>query len=105
MDSPNGSPEVLRSSPRSGAGQEAKSGKSRSPPVATGTPSTRRKKHKPNNLYDFDPNFFHKKNSKPALMQVQVKMEDLQHLKEDDIDDVSKLEVTYKILKEQLRNH
>lgn len=38
-------------------------------------------------------------------MQVEVDEEDLKHLKMDDVDEVSRLEITYKILKEQLREH
>jgi hypothetical protein len=73
--------------------------------MGTASPNAKRKKHRPNNLYDFDPKFFHKKNRKASLIQVNVNLEDLAHLKEDDIDEVSKLEVTYKILKQQLRHH
>lgn len=62
-------------------------------------PQKKKKKHKPNNLYDFDPNFFHKKNKDPVLFQLEVDQQDLHHLKEDDIDEISKLEVTYRILK------
>lgn len=68
-------------------------------------PQKKKKKHKPNNLYDFDPRFYHKKNSKPTIIQVEVEKDDLVHLKNDDMDEVSRLEVTYKILKEQLRDH
>ena len=68
-------------------------------------PQGSKKKHKPNNLYDFDPKFFHKHKSKPVIFEVEVNDKDLHHLKHDDIDEMSRLEVTYKILKQQLRDH
>ena len=58
------------------------------------------KKHPENNLYKFDPKFFHKINKDPPLFQVDVDQEDYIHLMNDDLDEVSKLEVTYKILKQ-----
>lgn len=41
----------------------------------------------------------------PGLFKIRVMREDLEHLSNDDIDEISKFEVIYKILKDQLRNH
>ena len=38
-------------------------------------------------------------------MQLEIEKRDYQHLKEDDLDELSRLEVTYKVLKQQLREH
>ena len=38
-------------------------------------------------------------------MEFEVDKVDLKHLKTDHLDEMSRLEVTYKILKEQLREH
>lgn len=41
----------------------------------------------------------------PSLFKVRVMREDLEHLARDDLDEISKFEVIYKILKDQLRTH
>ena len=58
----------------------------------------------PNNLYRFNERYFHKIKPDPALFQVDVDPLDYKHLIEDDLDEISKMEVTYKILKQQLRD-
>ena len=63
-----------------------------------------RKKHPPNSLYRFDERYFRKINPNPALFQLAVDAKDYDHLKNDDLDRISKLEVTYKIMKQQMRN-
>jgi len=45
----------------------------------------------------FDPN--------PSLFEMKVEKEDFLHLQDDDLDPISRYEVVYKILKDQLRNH
>ena len=59
-----------------------------------------RKKHPPNSLYRFDERYFRKINPNPALFQLAVDAKDYDHLKNDDLDRISKLEVTYKIMKQ-----
>lgn len=58
------------------------------------------KRHPKNNLYKYDPKFFNKIKPDPPLLKVDVDLEDYFHLMNDDLDEVSKLEVTYKILKQ-----
>jgi len=41
----------------------------------------------------------------PSLFKIAVRREDLEHLAADDLDEISKFEVVYKILKDQLRDH
>lgn len=41
----------------------------------------------------------------PCLFKINVQKQDLQHLLNDDLDEISKFEVIYKILKDQLREH
>lgn len=41
----------------------------------------------------------------PSLLKIRIMREDLEHLAKDDMDEISKFEVIYKILKDQLRNH
>lgn len=41
----------------------------------------------------------------PCLFKINVQKKDLQHLLNDDLDEISKFEVIYKILKDQLREH
>lgn len=59
----------------------------------------------PNNLYRFDERHFRKGPAEAPLFQVDVDEMDFEHLKNDDLDEISKMEVTYKILKQQLREH
>jgi len=59
----------------------------------------------PNNLYDFDPKFFHKSKQDGPVLQIEIEKHDFEHLREDDLDELSRLEVTYKILKQQMREH
>ena len=86
-----------RSGPRSGLGSEYRGYGPR--------PQRRKQKHRPNNLYGFSSRFFHKKSGNPCIMEIEVEKDDFKHLKADDVDEVSRLEVTYKVLKEQLREH
>ena len=65
----------------------------------------KRRKHLPNNLYDFDPKFFHKKKQDGPVLEIEIEKHDVDHLREDDLDELSRLEVTYKILKQQMREH
>lgn len=41
----------------------------------------------------------------PSLFKIQVQKKHLEHLANDDLDEISKFEVVYKILKDQLRTH
>ena len=41
----------------------------------------------------------------PSLFKLQVQKKHLEHLNKDDLDEISKYEVIYKILKDQLRVH
>ena len=41
----------------------------------------------------------------PSLFKIQVQKKHLEHLMQDDLDEISKFEVIYKILKDQLRMH
>lgn len=41
----------------------------------------------------------------PSLFKIQVQRKHLEHLNNDDLDEISKFEVVYKILKDQLRSH
>ena len=54
---------------------------------------------KENNLYDYDPKYFKKIKPDPPLFVADVDQNDYQHLMNDDLDEISKLEVSYKILK------
>ena len=40
-----------------------------------------------------------------SLFKMRIMREDIEHLSNDDLDEISKFEVIYKILKDQLRNH
>lgn len=48
---------------------------------------------------------FHKVKVDPALFKIQVQKKHIERLENDDLDEISKFEVVYKILKDQLRNH
>jgi len=53
-----------------------------------------------------DPEKVHiKKSLDPSLFKIKVQKKHLGHLINDDLDEVSKFEVIYKILKDQLREH
>mmetsp|Transcript_5862 Transcript_5862/g.9466 ORF Transcript_5862/g.9466 Transcript_5862/m.9466 type:complete len:102 (+) Transcript_5862:2159-2464(+) len=41
----------------------------------------------------------------PSLFKIQVQRKHMEHLMEDNLDEISKFEVIYKILKDQLRLH
>ena len=41
----------------------------------------------------------------PGLFKIQIQRKHLEHLANDDLDEISKFEVIYKILKDQLRSH
>ena len=60
----------------------------------------KQKKQQPNNLYRFDERYFRKGPAEPPLFRVDVDELDFEHLKNDDLDEISKMEVTYKILKQ-----
>lgn len=72
----------------------------------TNRPREKKKHTKPaNNLYKWDPTYFRPQEQQPALFHVDVPLDDYEHLLKDDLDPVSKMEVTYKVLKNQLRQH
>jgi hypothetical protein len=48
---------------------------------------------------------FQKIEMDPSLFKIQVQKKHLDHLNKDDLDEISKFEVIYKILKDQLRIH
>jgi hypothetical protein len=48
---------------------------------------------------------FKKTDAKSSILDLNINQEDYQHLMHDDMDMVSRHEVIYKILKDQLRNH
>lgn len=48
---------------------------------------------------------FNKHPFEASLFKMKVPRMDMEHLMRDDIDEMSKLEVIYKILKNQLRQH
>jgi len=58
---------------------------------------------KPSNLFNLDPDYFMKGEEHPSLFNVQVDKAMFEHLHRDDLDEISKQEVVYMILKEQLR--
>jgi len=58
-----------------------------------------------NNFFHHDERYFKKVESDPALFQMNVNHDDFWHLMNDDTDHVSKIEVVYKILKQQLRDY
>ena len=41
----------------------------------------------------------------PCLFKIKIKNEHMNHLQNDDLDEISKFEVIYQILKDQLREH
>ena len=60
-------------------------------------------KHPPNNLYRFDEKYFRRKRLDAALFKLDIDEKDMIHLANDDMDEISRLEVTYKIMKQQMR--
>ena len=48
---------------------------------------------------------FEKIEMDPSLFKIHVQRKHLEHLQNDDLDEISKFEVVYKILKDQLRFH
>lgn len=48
---------------------------------------------------------FHKQPMDPSLFKISVPRAYMEHLQSDDLDEISRLEVVYKILKDQLREH
>lgn len=57
----------------------------------------------PKNMFNTDFNYFRKIDPDPTLFKVDIEREIYDHLKNDDMDEISKNEVVYKVLKEQLR--
>ena len=56
-------------------------------------------------IFRQDERYFKKKPDQPSAFQIDLDFEDYAHLMNDDLDEISKLQVTYKILKQQLREH
>ena len=52
-----------------------------------------------------DQSHFKKQDTRPSILDLNINQEDYQHLLHDDMDMISRHEVIYKILKDQLRNH
>lgn len=68
-------------------------------------PQKKKKKRVPNSILKYDEKYFKKIPGEPNLCEVDVDLEDFTHLMNDDLDGVSRMEVVYKILKEQLRTY
>ena len=58
---------------------------------------------KPNTFFKYDERHFKKMPSNPQLFSLDLDQRDYAHLLKDDLDKASKIEVVYKILKDQLR--
>jgi hypothetical protein len=58
---------------------------------------------KPRNLFNVDTDYFRKLDDDPSLFNVEIDREIYKHLNNNVLDPVSKNEVVYKVLKEQLR--
>ena len=56
-------------------------------------------------MFDSDAKLFRKVDDKPAAFKMDIIAEDYRHLMADDLDEISRSEVLYKILKNQLRVH
>ena len=54
-------------------------------------------------MFNTDFNYFRKIEPEPSLFKVDIEREIYEHLRNDDMDEISKNEVVYKVLKEQLR--
>ena len=63
----------------------------------------KKKNIRPRNLFNPDDDYFYKGEKKPSLFEVKVDREMFEHLNHGDLDEISKNEVAYKIMKEQLR--
>jgi len=63
----------------------------------------RKKIIRPKNLFNPDDDYFYKGEKKPSLFDVKVDKEMYDHLNNNDLNEISKNEVAYKIMKEQLR--
>ena len=55
--------------------------------------------------YVMDNTKFHKQPIDPSLFRIKVQRKHLEHLMNDNLDEISKFEVIYKVLKDQLRDH
>lgn len=58
---------------------------------------------KPRNLFNMDTDYFRKLDDDPALFNVEIDKEIFEHLNDNNLNAISKNEVVYKVLKEQLR--
>lgn len=58
---------------------------------------------KPRNLFNMDTDYFRKFDDDPSLFNVEIDKQIFEHLNDNNLDQVSKNEVVYKVLKEQLR--
>lgn len=65
----------------------------------------RRRTLKPRNVFNKDTDYFRKAELMPSLFNLEIDKKLYQHLNDDDLDEVSKNEVVYKVLKEHLRQH
>lgn len=54
----------------------------------------------PNNFFQFDDKYFKKMPGEPSLFNLDVDEKDVDHLLNDDVDEASRMEIIYKILKE-----
>ena len=68
-------------------------------------PQKKTGKRHPNNFFQFDDKYFKKMPGEPSLFNLDVDEDDVHHLLNDDVDNVSRMEIIYKILKEQLREY
>jgi hypothetical protein len=63
------------------------------------------RKIKPRNVFNKDTDYFRKAEQMPSLFNLEIDKKLYDHLNNDDLDEVSKNEVVYKVLKEHLRQH
>jgi len=63
-------------------------------------PQKKKKKRVPNSILKYDERYFKKIPGEPNLFEIDVDEEDYVHMMNDDIGNVSRMEVVYKILKE-----
>jgi hypothetical protein len=54
----------------------------------------------PNTFIEFDERYFKKVPGEPSLFNLNVDENDVHHLLNDDVDETSRMELIYKILKE-----
>lgn len=59
-----------------------------------------KRKFMPRNLFNPDDDYFYTGNQNPSLFEVKVDREMYKHLQHDDLDEISKHEVAYKIMKD-----